>query len=75
MSFEEAKIRKQELNNMVDMHSKALQQFEVNSMGLVPDDVRATPEYQKAQQDFNRSFAELRNFNTWFVKEFRKKKK
>lgn len=75
MNLEEANAHKKELEKINRKHSEALQQFKTNSMGLVPDHIRATPEYQQAKQDFDRSFAELRNFNAWFVKEFRKKRK
>lgn len=74
MNLEEAKAHKKELDGINRKHSEILQQFETNGMGLVPDNIRATPEWQKAKQDFDRSFAELRKFNAWFVKEFRKKK-
>lgn len=75
MNFEEAKAYKQELDSINRTHSEILQQFETNSMGLVPDNIRATPEWKKAKQDYDSSFAELRKFNAWFVKEFRKKKR
>jgi len=74
MSFEEAKAHKQELDTINRKHSEILQQFETNGMGLVPDNIRATKEWKEAKQDYERSFAELRKFNAWFVKEFRKKK-
>ena len=39
---------------------------------MTPDHIRELPEYQKAKQDFDRSFAELRNFNGQYVKMFKK---
>jgi len=75
MNFEEAKAHKQELDRINSKHSEILQQFETNGIGLVPDHIRATDDYQQAKRNFDRSFAELRNFNAWFVKEFRKKKR
>lgn len=74
MTFEEAKKRKEELNDINTVHSNVLQGFEKNAMGLVSDETRATPEWQQAQKDFNQSFAELRKFNAWFVKEFKRKR-
>lgn len=73
MTFEEANIKKQEINSINEEHSKVLQQFETNNLGLVTDDIRATQEWKQAKRDFEHSFAELRKFNAWFVKEFRKK--
>lgn len=75
MNFEEAMARKKELDSINKKHSEALQHFETNSFGLVTDEIRATQEWRKAKQDFDNSFAELRKFNSWFVKEFRKKKR
>lgn len=75
MNFEEAKAHKEELDSINRKHSEVLQQFETNSIGLVPDNIRTTPEWKQAKQDFDHSFSELRKFNTWFVKEFRKKRK
>ncbi|PLS18937.1 hypothetical protein CVD28_00625 [Bacillus sp. M6-12] len=75
MNLEEAKAHKKELDLINQKHSKILQQFETNGMGLVPDNIRATPEWKKAKQEYDHSFAELRKFNSWFVKEFRKKRK
>ena len=72
MNYQDAKVRKQELDEINNEHSDKLNTFEENSMGLTPDHIRETPEYQKAKQDFDRSFAELRNFNGWFVKTFKK---
>lgn len=75
MSLEEAEVHKKELNDTVDKYSAVLQSFEANNMGLVPDHVRATAEWKEAKSNYERSFKELRNFNAWFVKEFRKKKR
>lgn len=75
MNREEAEAYKVEINALVDKHSKRLQQFETNQIGLVPDHIRATEEWKQANQDFNRSFAELRRFNSWYVKTFMKKGK
>jgi hypothetical protein len=41
-------------------------------MGLVPDRIRETPEYQTVKKAVDKNFAELRNFNGWFVKTFKK---
>ena len=72
MNYEEAKLRKQELEEKNNEHSVRLNTFEKNSLGMTPDHIRELPEYQKAKQDFDRSFAELRNFNGQYVKMFKK---
>lgn len=68
---------KTQLNEINQAHSDKLNEFNQyrNEMGLVPDYIRNSPEYQKAKNEYNQSFQQLRNFNGWFVKEFRKKKK
>lgn len=75
MGLEEAKVHKKELNATVDKYSAVLQSFETSNMGLVPDHIRETSEWKEAKTNYDRSFTELRNFNKWFVKEFRKKGK
>lgn len=39
---------------------------------MTPDHVKAMPEWQQAKKDFDLAFAQLRNFNGWYVKTFRK---
>lgn len=75
MNYEEAKAHKQVLDAINRKHSEILQQFETNGIGLVPDNIRATEEWKQAKHDYDNSFAELREFNAWFVKEYRKKKR
>ena len=41
-------------------------------MGMAPDFVKAMPEWQKAKKEYDKAFAELRNFNGWYVKTFKK---
>lgn len=74
MTREEAEIRKKELNDECDVASENLQRFERNAMGLVPDHVRATQDYQDADKRFKVAFSNLREFNAWYVKEFRRKR-
>jgi hypothetical protein len=72
MTYEEAKAHKLILEKKNNTDSSALQFFERNAMGLIPDHVRETPEWKSAKKAFDSSFAELRNFNGWFVKMFKK---
>lgn len=51
--------------------SDTLNAFPKGDMGLTPDHVRATSEWRAAKLAFDLSFAELRAFNAWYVKEFR----
>jgi len=72
MNFEEAKLHKHELEEINKGYSAKLNTFEKNSMGMTPDHIRETLEWQKAKKDFDDSFAKLRNFNGWYVKAFKK---
>ena len=71
MTFEEAKIQQIELDAAVKTTSEALQVFPKTGIGLVPDAVRATPEYRTAKKAFEVAFHALRDFNQTFVKQFR----
>jgi hypothetical protein len=55
--------------------SEELQAFDKlgkSAMGMTPDHVKAMPDYQAAKHEFDVTFAELRAFNGWFVKTFKK---
>lgn len=72
MTYQEAKEMKIQLENINQVHSDELKKFEKNSMGFTPDHIRNTPDFRKAKNDYDRSFIELRNFNGWFMKAFKK---
>ena len=76
MTYEEAKAYADELMEINKIDSDNLKIFEEiygkDSMGLLPDHVRVLPEYKEAKRTFDKSFAELRNFNAWFTKIFKK---
>jgi hypothetical protein len=74
MNYEEAKVYQQQLEDKNKAHSDTLKEFDKyrNEMGITPDHIRATSEWQKAKRDFDNSFAQLREFNGWFVKTFKK---
>lgn len=72
MDYQEAKMRKQELEEINSEHSARLNTFDKNHLGMTPDHIRDTSEWKQAKKDFDQSFAELRNFNGWYVKTFKK---
>lgn len=74
MTYEEAKACKQVLENKNNNDSDNLKKFDEyrNTIGIVPDHIREIPEYQALKKTFDQSFAELRNFNGWYVKTFKK---
>ena len=74
--FDVAKQSKIMLESALDDADKALKAFDSygkTEMGLTPDFVRAMPEWQQAKKEFDKAFAELRAFNGWYMKTFKKK--
>lgn len=72
MTYEEAKEYKQKINEEYDNASENIRKFERNDMGLIPDHIRESQEYQDADYQERVLFAELRRFNSWFLKNFKK---
>lgn len=75
MTFEEAKLHKQNLEAQNKIDSDKLNEFEKfgeGVMGMTPDHVREMPEWQLAKRNFQVSFNQLREFNGWYVKTFKK---
>lgn len=75
MTFQEAKSHGLQLEALLDFASKRLKSFDSygkTEMGLTPDHVKAMPEWQQAKKEFDLALAQLRNFNGWYVKAFKK---
>jgi len=72
MTYEEAKLHKQELEKICESNSNKLNSFEKSKMGLTPDHIRNLPEWQETKKLFNNSFTELRSFNQIFLQTFKK---
>lgn len=74
MNYEEAKAYRDEMEKRHKIDSDNIKQFDQYkiTMGIVPDHIRETPEYQAAKKAVDKNFTELRNFNGWFVKTFKK---
>jgi hypothetical protein len=49
--------------------------FPKGPMGLTPDNVKASPEWQEASRAYATAFQQLRDFNEWFLKEYAKEEK
>lgn len=58
------------LNLAVNETSAKMQEFPRGPLGLTPDDVKATPEWQTAYRNFNTAFEALRKFNGTYVEAF-----
>ncbi|HEY5589137.1 MAG TPA: hypothetical protein VIK86_09310 [Candidatus Paceibacterota bacterium] len=75
MNYEEAKAHKQELEEINGIDSDRLKSFDdlgKTAMGLTPEYIRTSSEWETAKNAFDSSFAELREFNTFFIKTFKK---
>lgn len=73
MNYTEAKAKGEELerrSKQAGERLRAIPGVGSGPMGLTPDSVKASPEYQKAKAEADKAFAELRAFNTFFVKQF-----
>jgi len=72
MTYEEARAYKQELEDQNKTYSDILNSFEKYPNGLTPDHIRSSPEWKEARKASENAFSELRDFNAWFVKTFKK---
>lgn len=75
MSYAIAKVTASLLNSdytAAIRNFKAIPGVGSGPMGLTPDDVRARPDYRIAKQAVDKAFAELRAFNSMYVKRYRK---
>lgn len=53
----------QRLNDMVKAKSKALKKYPTGDMGLVPYNIRQSPEYIETNNQYKVAFQKLRMFN------------
>jgi hypothetical protein len=68
MTYEDAKAMKAKLESVWAETSAALKPFPRLANGLTPDAVRLSPEYRSAKLANEKAFAELRAFNTYFMR-------
>lgn len=72
-TFQEAKAEAERLEKEADAASDVLRAFPRGGpMGLVPDAVKATPEYRAAKAHFQQAFERQRAFNATYTKRFAK---
>jgi hypothetical protein len=72
MTFAEAKEQKAALEKAVHETGAVLKAYPRNAMGLVPESVRITPEYQAQRKAYQAAFSELQSFNQVYVVRFAK---
>jgi len=75
MDYTEAKKIKAELEAALDVASKTLNAIPgvgSGAMGLTPDAVKFSTEYRVAKTAYEKAFKNMRAFNGWFTKTFKK---
>lgn len=71
-TFEEAKKVKARLEENCKLLGSAFDKYPRGAMGLTPDHIKVTPEYQREKKLYNIAFTQLQNFNKVYVKQFKK---
>jgi hypothetical protein len=74
MEFLEAKAKADALWKAHEDAAAPLDRFARGPMGLTPDAVRSSPEWKAAYAAERKAFAELRAYNAWYVKAFKKER-
>lgn len=69
--YEDAKAQRDALEEEMSLATAEIKSFPRGAMNLVPDHVKASPEYRSAKLRTDRAFAKLRAFNAEFVKRFK----
>lgn len=75
MNYQDAKIIKDQLIATMDTTSDELNRLctpHKGAMGLTSDVYRATVEYRDAKRAYDIAFQQVRTFNTWFNRTFKK---
>ncbi len=72
MDYQTALNSKIDLELRQDIASKRLNAFPKGNMGLTPDHIRLSSDYQSARQNYASITKELQKFNQFFVKAFKK---
>lgn len=74
MDYNEAKLKKEELERTVDELSDELNVFNIyeNGMGLLPESIRESEEYRESKGKYDTVFKILQEYNQWFLKEYKK---
>lgn len=71
-TYEQGKEMQAEISADVDKWSAELQKFPKSIMGLTPDDVKKSEEFQNAKRNFDVAWAKQRLFNSGFVRRYKK---
>lgn len=70
-TFEQASSRANELWSKAKRCGDVLNAFPKGAMGLTPDEVKFSPPYRSALQEYEKARRDLQTYNTWYTKAFR----
>ena len=71
-SFSIALAGQDKLNEVLDFANRALGKYTNGSMGLTPDHIKRTSEWQADKRAFETSMRNLREFNTVMLRKYKK---
>jgi uncharacterized protein len=71
-AYQASKKKKEELQSKADAAGKHLNSFPKGAMGMTPEDVKKTPEFKKAHNDYEVAAAASRDHNGKHFKDFKK---
>lgn len=74
LSFEEYLEKIAALDATLTEASMAMQEFPKGEMGLTPDDVKASPEFQAAKARYNNAFQAVRHCNASVPNDYKRKR-
>ena len=70
ITFDQALAHKQELEATADYYSLELRKFPKLKNGMTPDDVKNSNDYKLAKLNYDAAAISLREYNSWFLKNF-----
>lgn len=74
LNYESAKNHQLSLERIVDEKSKKLMEYPKGLMGLTPDEIKNTAQWKNDKKNFELAFSELRSFNAFFTKKYKKER-
>lgn len=72
MTYPEFKRTVETYQAIADKHSATLQTFPRGPIGITPDEVKFSPEYQAVKQAYDRAARAIRDLNGTYAKTFAK---
>ena len=71
-SFSIALSAQSQLNEVLDFANEALSKYPKGDMGLTPDHIKATPQWQAEKRAFENAMRNLREFNAAMLRKYKK---